>query len=153
MKHIDPSATFYSWVMNNHWHTNYRAYQEGETTFRYYLRPHAAYDPVAAAKFGIETTEPLVAVPARGNKPLASRLQVEGAGVLVSAMKPSDDGRAIIVRLYGASGKDAQAKLTWSDPAPKKTWLSDAGEQPLQEAGERIDVPGWGIVTLRAEMK
>ena len=41
MKTIEPSATLYSWVMNNHWHTNYRADQEGETTFRYYLRPHA----------------------------------------------------------------------------------------------------------------
>ena len=152
MKHIEPSATFYSWVMNNHWHTNYRAYQEGETTFRYYLRPHAAYDPAEAAKFGIDTTEPLIAAPARGEKLLASRLQVEGAGVLVSAMKPSDDGRAIIVRLFGASGKDATAQLTWSDPVPKKTWLSDASEQPLKEAGDRIEVPGWGTVTLRAEM-
>ena len=152
MKHIDPSATFYSWVMNNHWHTNYRADQEGEITFRYYLRPHAAYDPAEAARFGIETTVPLVVMPARGEKPFASRLQVGGPGVLVSAMKPADEGRAVIVRLYGASGKDARAKLAWSDPAPKKVWLSDAGEQPLQEAGPEIEVPGWGIVTLRAEM-
>lgn len=152
MKHIEPSATFYSWVMNNHWHTNYRAYQEGKTTFRYYIRPHGAYDPVEAAKFAIETTEPLIVSDARSEKPLASRLQVEGAGVLVSAMKPSDDGRAIIVRLYGASGKDAEAKLTCSAPVPKKIWLSDAGEQPLKEAGPRIAVPGWGIVTLRADL-
>ena len=122
MKHIEPSATFYSWVMNNHWHTNYRAYQEGETTFRYYLRPHAAYDPAEAIKFAIETTQPLFAIAARRmEKPLASRLQVEGAGVLVSAMKPSDDGRAIVVRLYGASGKDASAKLTWGKPAPRSS--------------------------------
>ena len=65
MKTIEPSATLYSWVMNNHWHTNYRADQEGETTFRYYLRPHGAYDAVAAARFGIETTQPLIVVPAR----------------------------------------------------------------------------------------
>jgi hypothetical protein len=152
MKHIDPSATFYSWVMNNHWHTNYRAYQEGEVTFRYFIRPHKAYDPVEAAKFGIETTVPLVAMPARGEKPLASRLKIEGDGVLVSAMKPSDDGKAIIVRLYGASGNDSMVKLTWSEPVPTKIWLSDASEQPLKEAGERIEVPGWGIVTLRAEL-
>ena len=68
MKTIEPSATLYSWVMNNHWHTNYRADQEGETTFRYYLRPHGAYDAVAAARFGLETTQPLIAVPARGRQ-------------------------------------------------------------------------------------
>ena len=74
LKTIEPSATLYSWVMNNHWHTNYRADQEGETTFRYYLRPHGAYDAVAAARFGLETTQPLIVVPARGDKPAASRL-------------------------------------------------------------------------------
>ena len=133
MKTIEPSATLYSWVMNNHWHTNYRADQEGETTFRYYLRPHGAYDAVAAARFGLETTQPLIVAPAVGEKPAASRLSVEPAGVLVSALKPSDDGKAIIVRLYGASGKDAVAKLAWSKPEPKAVWLSDASEQPLAQ--------------------
>ena len=152
MKTIGPSATLYSWVMNNHWHTNYRADQEGETTFRYYLRPHPAYDAVAAARFGLETTQPLIVAPARGEKPAASRLLVEPAGVLVNALKPSDDGKAIIVRLYGVSGKDAVAKLTWSQPEPKTVWLSDASEQPLKVAPESIEVPAWGGVTLRAEL-
>ncbi len=151
MKTIEPSATLYSWVMNNHWHTNYRADQEGETTFRYYLYPHGAYDAVAAARFGLETTQPLIAVPARGDKPAAQRLNVKPADVLVNALKPSDDGKAIIVRLYGASGKDAVAKLSWSKPEPKAVWLSDASEQPLASAPEAIEVPAWGVVTLRAE--
>ncbi len=152
LKTIEPSATLYSWVMNNHWHTNYRADQQGETTFRYYLRPHAAYDAVAAARFGLETTQPLIVAPARGEKPAAARLSVEPAGVLVNALKPSDDGKAIIVRLYGASGKDAVAKLAWSKPEPKAVWLSDASEQPLTSAPEAIEVPAWGIVTLRVEL-
>ena len=152
LKTIGPSATLYSWVMNNHWHTNYRADQEGETTFRYYLRPHGVYDAVAAARFGLETTQPLIVAPARGEKPVASRLWVEPAGVLLSAMKPSDDGKAIIVRLYGASGKDAVAKLAWSKPEPKAISLSDASEQPLSSAPQAIEVPAWGIVTLRAEL-
>jgi alpha-mannosidase len=152
MKTIEPSATLYSWVMNNHWHTNYRADQEGETTFHYYLRPHGAYDGVAAARFGVETTEPLIVAPARGNRPAASRLLVEPAGVLVNALKPSDDGKAIIVRLYGASGKDAAVRLAWSQPEPKAVWLSDASEQPLARAPQAIEVPAWGLVTLRAEL-
>ena len=80
MKHIEPSATLYSWVMNNHWHTNYRADQEGEVTFHYYLRPHAAYDPVEAAKFGIETTESLIPIVARYGKPLAFALASRRSG-------------------------------------------------------------------------
>ncbi len=34
---IEPGQSVYSWAMNNHWHTNYRAEQEGPTVFRYYL--------------------------------------------------------------------------------------------------------------------
>ena len=63
---------FYSWVMNNHWHTNYRAEQSGPTTFRYALLPHKQYDPIAAQRFGIECSQPLVVVPARGAAPAAA---------------------------------------------------------------------------------
>ena len=55
--------------MNNHWHTNYKADQAGPTTFRYALLPHKQYDPMAAQRFGIECSQPLVAVPARGDAP------------------------------------------------------------------------------------
>ena len=39
-KHIEPTQTFYSWIMNNHWGTNYLAYQDGPVEFRYAFRPH-----------------------------------------------------------------------------------------------------------------
>ena len=35
---------------------------------------------------------------------------------------------------------------------PKAVWLSDASEQTLTTAPEAIEVPAWGIVTLRAEL-
>ena len=41
---LEPSQTLYSMVMNNHWWTNYKADQEGPTTFRYAIRPHGPYD-------------------------------------------------------------------------------------------------------------
>ena len=36
-----PTATWFSYVMNNYWHTNYKADQEGIVNFKYALRPHA----------------------------------------------------------------------------------------------------------------
>ena len=149
---IAASPKLYSWAMNNHWETNSRAEQEGWTTFRYAIRPHGTYDAVSAARFGVESTMPLVAAAAVGDKPAASRLTIKPANLLATALKPSDDGKAIIVRLYGASGKNAVARLTWSQPVPKAVWLSDASEQPLNPAAEAIEVPAWSIVTLRAEM-
>ena len=58
----------------------------------------------------------------------------------------------MIVRLYGAGGSNAKATLRWAAPLPKAVWLSDLSEQPLAAAGDAIDVPAWGVVTLRAEL-
>jgi len=151
---IAPSPMVFSWAMNNHWHTNYKADQDGVTVFRYAIRPHAAYDPVAAARFGVESSEPLVVAPAhRHPAPRATpRLSVAPAGVLVTSLKPSQDGKALILRLFSASGKDEKAVLTWSDPAPRALRLSDLGEKAGEAVAGAVDIPAWGVVTLRAEM-
>ena len=149
---VEPSQTLYSWVMNNHWHTNYRAEQSGPTTFRYALLPHKQYDPIAAQRFGIECSQPLVVVPARGAAPAGRPfLELDTPDVIVASIKPSADGKAQIVRLFGAAGKPAKVNLRWADPAAK----TRVPEQPgRRSSGSRstgpIDVGAWEIVTLRS---
>jgi alpha-mannosidase len=152
---IDPSTTLYSWAMNNHWHTNYRAEQEGPTVFRYFLIPHARFDAARAAAQALECTQPLLVLPARGEPPQPAPLQVSstsGGSVLLSAFKPSEDGRGLILRLFGASGQDGKADLKWTGPTAPKLWLSDAGERPLQPLSGPVSVPAWSVVTVRAEV-
>ncbi|MFI5380615.1 MAG: glycoside hydrolase family 38 C-terminal domain-containing protein [Tepidisphaerales bacterium] len=151
-KQIDSTQSLYSWAMNNHWGTNYRAYQEGPVAFRFALRPHAKLDLAAASRFATGLSQPLIATAARGAAPAASRLQLDSADVLVTSLKPSNDGKAIIVRLWGGAGRDAHTALTWSAPAPKRIWLSDLGERPLKELTGPVTVPAWGVVTLRADL-
>jgi len=151
IQHLQPSQTIYSWVMNNHWHTNYRAEQEGPTVFRYAIRPHKGFAPADAAKFGVACSQPLIAAPASGPTPAKPRLTLSSDKVVVTAFKPSDDGKGWIVRLFGASGKTEKVKLAWASPSPQQVWLSDTSERPRDRAGPSIEVPGWGIVTLRAE--
>ena len=57
---LAPSQTLYSMVMNNHWWTNYKADQEGPTTFRYASCRTATTIDGAAQRFGIESSQPLV---------------------------------------------------------------------------------------------
>ncbi len=152
IQHLEPSQTIYSWVMNNHWHTNYRADQQGPTVFRYAIRPHKGYAPWAAARFGIACSQPLVVARALDPVPCKPRLRVSSDKVLVSAFKPSDDGQAWIVRLFGASGKNQKVKLTFAGAARPQVWLSDTSEQPREKLGSTVEVPGWGIVTLRATL-
>lgn len=148
---LDPSQTLYAWVMNNHWHTNYRAEQEGPTVFRFAIRPHRGYSAIEAARFGVSYSQPLVVAPALARAANDAGFDLSTDQVTVTAFKPSDDGKAKIVRLFGAAGTTQQVRLTWRGAQPKGLWLSDTGERRGEAATGAITVPAWGVVTLRVE--
>jgi alpha-mannosidase len=150
--YIEPTQKFYSWVINNHWGTNYRAYQEGVIEFRYALRPHGGYDAAAASRLAIGLSQELVVSKSSAGAVAPSLLRIEPADVLALALKPSDDGEAWILRIFGASGEDRQAKLNWSTKSAPRMWFSDTSERAIKpvEQGE-IAVAGWDLVTLRAD--
>lgn len=153
-KTIEPTQQIYSWAMNNHWHTNYRAYQEGPVVFRFVVRPHRQADPAEASRLAVGLSQPLLATPARGPKPSATPLfRLSSDDVIVTAVKPSDDGKALIAHLYGASGKENSVSLKWRDARPRKTWRTDTSEKPLSELDAAVNVPGWGIVSIRSELR
>ena len=151
-KHIDPTQTLFSWVMNNHWGTNYLAHQEGPVEFRYAIRPHRQWNSAASSKFAIGLSQPLIASFAPpSSQPLASLVRVEPADVLAIALKPSNDGKAWIVRLYGASGEARRASLTWASSAVGASWLSNLAEEPLHRVSGEIPVAALELVTLRVD--
>jgi alpha-mannosidase len=151
-KKIEPTQKLYSWAMNNHWGTNYRAWQEDAVTFRYVLRPHRTPDLAAAARFATGFGSPLLARPGGPAKPSGKPLlTVEPQDVLVSALKPADEGKAWIVRLWGASGETREAELRWGERCPRRVTHSDTSEAPGAPSGEQVRVPGHGLVTLRVE--
>ncbi len=153
---IEPSTTVYSWVMNNHWHTNYRAEQEGPTTFRFVIWPHEQRAADAyAVRNSLEYSQPLLVLPACGEQPTAMGFRLLGtpgaSNVQVTAFKPSEDGKAWIIRLFGVSGHDEKVTLAWNTSETRQLWLSDNSEEPLQAVNGPIDVPSWSIVTLRVD--
>jgi len=151
-KKIERTQKFYSWAMNNHWGTNYRAYQDGPTMFRFILRPHRGRNqPAEATRFATAFTQPLLVTrggAGTGSKPL---LQLSSEDVVVTGLKPSDDQEGWIVRLFGASGKEQKVKLQWGDRKPKAVYLSGTHEKAGKKLGGSVTVPGFGVVTLRAE--
>lgn len=150
-KHIEPAQNFYSWAMNNHWGTNYRAYQDGPVEFRYAVRPHEGYDPAAASRFATGLSQPLAISPAGKASPAAMQLQVDSADVLVQECKRSADDKAWIVRLFGASGQDRKVTLGWAKGAPIKVWRSNLNEEPLEMLDTQVEVGGWELAILRVE--
>lgn len=57
----DRKGTVFSYVMNNYWHTNYRAGQGGHFTFHYVLTSSPATDAPALSRLGWEEITPLTA--------------------------------------------------------------------------------------------
>ena len=148
LKTIAPSATIYSWVMNNHWHTNYRAEQAGPTWFRYALRAHRGYDAAAAMRFGVESTQPLLVATATAAAPAAACLRLDTEQVLVSSLKPSADGKARMVRLYNPTDQAQTTTLHWGKPVGQ-TWLSSAMEEQGPLAPAALTIARLGTLTLR----
>jgi hypothetical protein len=149
---IEPSPTIYSWVMNNHWHTNYRADQEGTTVFRYALRPHLLYDQVAAAHFGVESTEPLIAAPAAGPAPSGSLIEISSGPIMITSLTPSADRKALLLRLYNTGDAAAQASLKYA-VTPKHISLSDLSGLPGVRASDKLEMAPYEVLTLRADLK
>ncbi len=143
------------WAMNNHWGTNYRAYQEGLTVFRFILRPHRGpTDPAEATRFATGFSQPLLVTGARGAKPRSQPLlRVTPADVVVSGLKPSDDGHAVIVRLFNASPREQSAQVEWSGPEARSIRFTDTSECAQDNMAGTIQMAGNSLVALRVDLK
>jgi alpha-mannosidase len=149
---VKQSATLFSYVMNNYWHTNYKADQEGEVSLRYSLFPHRQFNAADAYRLGTERSQPLlVIVPGEGQRLPESLFTVESPGVVVSSLKPSSDGKAVMVRLFNAGAKPEQVVLKWGSLRPARVRISDLNELPGDEMPASYALPAFGIVTLRCE--
>jgi len=150
---LEPSTTIYSYVMNNYWETNYKAAQEGPTTFRYAIRPHSGFDGAHATRFGAEISEPLIPVPGAGRSlPRPSLLHIQPNDVVATILKPSRDGKAWILRLFNPTQNPHKVTLNWSKPAPRKVFLSNFAEERGALLDEPIEMMPYEIVTVRAQL-
>ena len=153
LERIKPSSFFYSWIMTNHWETNYKAYQEGPHSFCYTIVPHGRYNQSAAQRVARSVSQPLLAMNVTSDAPVAKApLKITGGdGVLISSLRPSHDGKATMLRLFAGSGKPEQVTLQWARPTT--IYISDPQESRGREIEHTIDLPAYGILTLRGEAR
>ncbi len=149
-KKIEPTQALYSWALNNHWETNSRASQDGLITYHYALQPHAAFDAVKATRFARGLNEPLIVTPGDGRKNEASLVRLSNEHIVVTMLKPSDDGKAWIMALYNPSAQTASTLLQWK-AAVKKTTYCNTGEEPGEVAPKTITLVPLEVVLLRIE--
>jgi alpha-mannosidase len=100
----------------------------------------------------MEASRPLIAVLADPSRPVpGSLLGLNSADVLVETLKVSEDGRAIVLRLFGVSGREVKARLAWKGAQPTAVYRTDLTEKPLARLTGKIEVPAYGVTMVRAE--
>jgi alpha-mannosidase len=150
---LKPSATIYSWALNNHWHTNFPLKQEGVIQFRYRLLPHSTqYNAVASNRFGMEQVQPLLACPVKSVVVSQPPLKVEGSpSIVLSVLKSNSDGKSVMVRLRSISDKDELVKLNWSNRIPKSIFIGESeNAAELKNTNGALLVPAMGFTTINA---
>jgi len=127
IKSIKTSSSIYSYVMNNYWHTNYKADQEGPVTFTYSIRPHAAFDATEAAKFGTERRQPLIVSLSGAPSPLHLPLmELSTTKILVFSIMPVAAANNWLVHIYNPTATDQMAGLRWKGGQHVSIRRSDA---------------------------
>lgn len=151
IRKIKPSATIYSWALNNHWHTNFALSQNGTIRFDYRVQPaKGAYNAAEANRFGMEQIRPMIAVPVDQQYEYSPNMKLTGdESVVVSMIKTINDGQSQIVRLRSVSDKDQEVSLAWNTRTPQRISLCKSGEEQI--AGGKIVVPAMGFATVRLE--
>ncbi|MCX6259044.1 MAG: glycoside hydrolase [Bacteroidia bacterium] len=143
------TSTVFSYAMNNYWHTNYKADQEGKAVFSYSLLPHDDFNNSQATRFGIERSQPFIVRRASQDNFIKSPLlTISVPDVIISSIKPVNSGRSLLVRLYNTGSHEVETKI--SSGQKIQLYLSD----PTENKGKKIDIikiPVSGIVTVLIE--
>jgi hypothetical protein len=152
----------YAYVMNNYWHTNYKAGQGGEHIFRFFITSRAKAGNSDSARFGWAASNPLLAVRVEGaNKGLlpgtsASLFSIEEPGVMLLGAKQADSGKGLVLRLWEVSGKPTTAHIRLNHLPVRKATACNLVEEPqgrLKISNNAISVPirGSGLATVLVE--
>ena len=129
----------YSWVMNNYWFTNFRAYQEGGFSWSYQLTSTADTTNTFATKYAWNERNPFPTrtFPAGANdlkSPSMETLKISGPAnaMLVNSRPAFKEKGAILLHFRELDGMPAEVKLSSSVPGQsikKMTEVNTVGKQ------------------------
>ena len=146
------SANIYSWVMNNLWHTNFRADQEGPATFHYFIQAHdGGFDSFKANQAGLNNHQPLIAAAASGEPEKGLFFKMIGNNVYVEAIKPTDDGKGVVAQLVNSGNSDTEVSLAPNNVSSIKIWESNLMEDKLKTLSDHFTIPAKGMISVRVE--
>lgn len=160
----------FSYVLNNYWHTNYKASQGGEIRFGYRLTSGREIPLDAAYRRGWESRRVLYGhrisfqefrpVRAPYASPTGGVLAKVGTeSVVLSTIMKARWAPGLILRLQEIAGRDQTAPVAFPGRRITRAWLTDLLERELRElpvsadGSLQVPVPAWSLATIRFEVE
>jgi hypothetical protein len=144
----------YSWVTNNYWTTNFRASQEGELRWSYYLTSVADIRNAVADRFGRDARTPLFARVMPKGKPNGqpaefSALRFSDDNLVLTSITPSNEAGYLLLNVREPDGKPATLRLTASDGSPLTFTVVNALEETLAATVKELNLKPYENVFLK----
>ena len=153
MRTIQPSPLLFSYVMNNYWHTNYKADQAGPEEFAYSIEPHGAFSAVEASRFGRERREPLIVAPTdASNSATRPPFALSLGDAMMQSVRPIAGASAWLVYLYNPALSEQRVAL---EPAHARQFTlraSDAFGDRGNPIADAVPVPAQGSLYVRLDV-
>ncbi len=131
-----PKGYIYSYLMHNHWDTNYKASQGGDFRFRYAIFSlKGVVSDEEGSKLAWSFAHPLLAriiPPQKSLLPAGSYSFIEAKGALLTTIKKRDYGSGWILRLWRAKREGGEVELKIKLPIGKM-FHSDLAEYKGKE--------------------
>lgn len=150
-EHLDPSATIYSWAMNNHWHTNFPLTQDGPVEFRYRLMPHSGLTLAQINRFGLEQSQPLLHVMSDSHKEAGQLVALDNENVYVTMVKPTERDNEFVVRLRSLSAEPETVRLSFPSRRPASVGLCETEETVTQPVTDTISMHPYGMAVIKVK--
>lgn len=145
------SSVFYSYVMNNYWHTNYKSDQDGLAEFNYVICPHDGFSYQNAFKVSQSYHQPLLYKYNAKQHRNTSLFDLKNSSLVVTSLQFSDDQKSLIIHIHNTSSVAEYFAPEWLDFKPTKVFQSDILQSKISEFTLPILMKPNGILILRCD--
>jgi hypothetical protein len=107
------TSRWFSYVMNNYWHTNFKIDQDSIAAFNYALRPHDALKNDEQEKAAMEFTQPLISFAVKEKVKLAeNKFELSNEKIVITSITPQSN--SFMIRIFNPENTAQTTSLFWS---------------------------------------
>jgi alpha-mannosidase len=143
----DTTPILFSYVMNNYWHTNFKAEQLGEATIHYALYPHLMYNLGEIQRNAMAFSQPFIPIADGAGEPGKSLFRITNPNIAVTFLEPTQKGYRL--RLFNLVEAPEKFQIQWTTFNPNKIIVFkeyDHGEEVKPD--QPVSLSGFGICEI-----